>query len=103
MDRENWPDLAVFAAIAELGSFTKAASRFGVSASGHSHAMRAMEARLAAFADAYPDITVELVIDDGLVDIVAGRFDAGVRHQHALEQDMVSVRVSGLLQLSVVS
>jgi DNA-binding transcriptional LysR family regulator len=50
---------------------------------------------MARFAVEYPDVTVELVIQDGLVDIVADGFDAGVRHQHILEQDMISVRIGG--------
>ncbi|WP_428395806.1 LysR family transcriptional regulator [Lichenicoccus sp.] len=50
--------------------------------------------RLPAFALAYPDIQVELSVEDGLVDVVATGFDAGVRHEQVLEQDMISVRVS---------
>lgn len=49
--------------------------------------------RLSAFADAYPEIEVELVAEDGLVDIVAGRFDAGVRTEGMLAQDMISVPI----------
>src|SRR5215218_7422993 len=36
--------------------------------------------KLAAFLREYPDIKVEIVIDYGLTDIVAQRYDAGVRH-----------------------
>lgn len=50
--------------------------------------------RLPAFACAYPDIAVELVVDDGFVDIVADRFDCGVRHAQTLQADMISVRIS---------
>ncbi|MDQ8028949.1 MAG: LysR family transcriptional regulator [Brevundimonas sp.] len=49
--------------------------------------------RLPAFTEAWPEISVELVVDDGLVDIVSGGFDAGIRRAPALEQDMVSVRL----------
>ena len=56
---------------------------------------------MSAFADACPEIEVELIADDGLVDIVAGRFDAGVRTEGMLEQDMVSVRI-GAAQPTVV-
>lgn len=49
--------------------------------------------RLPAFAKAYPDVQVELAIEDGLVDIVARGFDAGVRHEQVLDQDMISVRI----------
>ena len=160
MDRDTWNDLAVFAAIVEAGSFTKAGAGLGVTASALSHRMRRMEARmgvrllnrttrsvapteagarllsslrpamaevtaalvtlnadrakpagrvrvtshrsaafglvlprLAGFSEIYPDVTVELVVDDGLVDIVRGGFDAGIRRLPSLDQDMVSVRL----------
>ena len=48
--------------------------------------------RVAAFARAYPDITLELHGDDGLVDIVAQGFDAGLRFGESLDKDMVAVR-----------
>lgn len=49
--------------------------------------------RLQRFSHDYPDVTVELVVDDGLVDIVRGGFDAGIRRAPSLEQDMVSVKL----------
>lgn len=55
--------------------------------------------RLAAFGRAFPDVQVEVSVDDGLVDIVAQGFDAGVRHGHVLDQDMISVRISDPLQI----
>lgn len=42
----------------------------------------------------YPDIKVEFVIDYGLTDIVAERFDAGVRLGEIVAQDMIAVRIS---------
>jgi DNA-binding transcriptional LysR family regulator len=51
---------------------------------------------------AYPDITVELSIDFGLVDIVAERFDAGVRLGEQVERDMVAVRIGPDLRMAVV-
>lgn len=56
-------------------------------------AMLAVVPRLAAFGRAFPDVQVELSVDDGLVDVVAQDYDAGVRHSHVLDQDMVSVRI----------
>jgi DNA-binding transcriptional LysR family regulator len=41
---------------------------------------------LRLFHDAYPEIVLDLVIDDRLVDIVAGRFDAGVRLGEMVEK-----------------
>lgn len=49
--------------------------------------------KLAAFLREYPDISVELSMDYALVDIVAERFDAGVRIGEALEKDMVATRI----------
>jgi len=160
MKREDWPDLAVFVAIAEERSFKKAAARLGLSTSALSHTMTALEARLGvrllnrttrsvaptdagegllttlrpamsdisaavaqlvvsrdrpsgslrltvhrsaalrllgpklpAFAKAYPDVTLEISVDDGLTDVVAGRFDAGVRVGELIAKDMISVRI----------
>src|SRR5258708_6422839 len=42
----------------------------------------------------YPEISVELSVDSSLTDIVAGRFDAGIRHAERLERDMIAVRIS---------
>jgi DNA-binding transcriptional LysR family regulator len=51
-------------------------------------------AAISRFLAAYPEITVEIVADSGLTDIVAGRFDAGIRHAERLERDMIAVRIS---------
>ncbi|WP_102959916.1 LysR family transcriptional regulator [Mangrovicella endophytica] len=170
MDRDLWSGLSVFAEIVEAGSFAKAASRLGLSASALSHTMRSLEAglgvrlldrttrslaataageellehlrpaitsveaaltrldaqrvqpagrvrinahrpaavhvvlpRLSVFAKRYPDIAVELVVNDGLVDIVQERFDCGVRHEGELQRDMISVRISGPVPLVFVA
>jgi DNA-binding transcriptional LysR family regulator len=47
------------------------------------------------FAQAYPDITLELVCDNRMVDLVAGGFDAGIRLGESLAQDVVAVPVGG--------
>lgn len=56
---------------------------------------------LAKLLPLYPDLTVELTIDNGFVDIVAERFDAGVRLGETLAQDMVAVRVGPDMQMAV--
>jgi DNA-binding transcriptional LysR family regulator len=48
---------------------------------------------LGEFLKTYPAITLEIVTDSALTDIVRGRFDAGIRPGHRLEQDMLAVRV----------
>lgn len=159
MRREDWPDLAVFVAVAEAKSFTKAAAKLGLSTSAISHAMTGLEqrlgmrllhrttrsvaptdagerllttlvpamghvaaaldelaelreepsgvVRLTVYRDAvrllaprlrelarkHPKIVLEILADDSLRDIVAERFDAGVRLGEMLDKDMVSVRV----------
>jgi DNA-binding transcriptional LysR family regulator len=50
--------------------------------------------RLGRFHRAYPDVVLDIVIDDGLSDIVAGRFDAGIRVGERLAKDMIAVRLT---------
>lgn len=50
--------------------------------------------RLARFHQAYPDVILDIVVDDALADIVVGRFDAGIRVGGQLEKDMVAVRLT---------
>ena len=50
----------------------------------------------------YPDIKVEIVIDNGLTDIVAERYDAGVRLGGMVAKDMIAVRVGPDLRMAVV-
>ncbi|GGY43453.1 LysR family transcriptional regulator [Pseudoduganella albidiflava] len=51
----------------------------------------------------YPDITFDLSLDDGLVDLVAAGYDAGVRLGQAIAQDMVAIRLSRPLPWSMVA
>lgn len=57
----------------------------------------------ARFLAAYPDVTLEVVSDDGLVDVVAGGFDAGVRFGARLEADMVSLPIGAYMRSVVVA
>jgi DNA-binding transcriptional LysR family regulator len=50
----------------------------------------------------YPDIKVEIDIDYGLTDIVADRYDAGVRFGDQVAKDMIAVRVGPDLRMAVV-
>lgn len=170
MQRETWNDLAVFVAVGDTGSFTRAAAALSVSPSAISHAVRGLEKRLGVrllnrttrsvaptpageqllatlrpamtsleetvaslehqreqpagrvrisahrtaalytilprltgFAELYPAIRVEIVVDDGLIDIVAGGFDAGIRRAEVLEPDMISVRLDDGVRLAYVA
>jgi len=169
MRKGDFSELAVFIAVAEEGSFTRAAAKLGLSQSALSYAVRMLEERLKirlisrttrslSLTDAgerllhslrpafdhidselaaltalhdkpagtvrittfrhaartvlwpvltkllpdYPDIVVEINVDEGLTDIVAGRFDAGIRVGEQVEKDMVAVRVSPDIRMAVV-
>jgi DNA-binding transcriptional LysR family regulator len=52
-----------------------------------------IEPVLSRFLQTYPSVTLEVVIDSALTDIVRDRFDAGIRPGHRVEQDMIAVRV----------
>jgi DNA-binding transcriptional LysR family regulator len=67
------------------------------------HAIRSiLWPKLERFLPRYPDIKVELVIDYGLTDIVAERYDAGVRWGEQVAQDMIAVRIGPDLGFAVV-
>lgn len=167
--RDELGDLAVFVAVSEERSFTRAAARLSTSQSAVSNAMRRLEDHLGlrllsrttrsvspteageallatlrpalgdirASLDAlahfrgtaaglvrittsrhaaetllwpavdavlarYPEIEVELCIDGALTNIVADRFDAGVRLGESVEKDMIAVRIGPDLRLAVV-
>jgi len=57
-------------------------------------ARKVIAPRLGRFHRANPDVVLDIVIDDGLTDIVAGRFDAGIRVGGRLEKDMIAVRLT---------
>lgn len=50
------------------------------------------------FLAAYPDIQVEIVAEDGFVDLVAAGCDAGIRYDERLEQDMIAVPIGPRIQ-----
>ncbi|QRM55091.1 LysR family transcriptional regulator [Sinorhizobium sp. BG8] len=50
----------------------------------------------------YPDINVEVIVDYGLVDVVADRFDAGVRLGEQVAKDMIAVRMSPDVPMAIV-
>jgi DNA-binding transcriptional LysR family regulator len=57
-------------------------------------AKKVISPRLGRFHLAHPDVVLDIVIDDGLTDIVAGRFDAGIRVGNRLEKDMAVIRLT---------
>jgi len=170
MQRDQLADLSAFIAVAEEGSFTRAAARLGTSQSALSHTIRRLEARLgvrllarttrslsmteagerllnrlrpaldqiaegiaalgelrdkpsgtirittsehaahavlwpvlARLLPEYPEINVEVSIDSGLTDIVADRFDAGIRLGESIAKDMIAVRVGPEMRMAAVA
>jgi len=66
-------------------------------------AMHLLAPHLGAFHEAHPAVTLDITIEDTFSDIVAGRFDAGIRLGETLERDMVAVRMGGRRQSMVVA
>jgi DNA-binding transcriptional LysR family regulator len=58
--------------------------------------------KLAKLLAQYPDIKVEIVMESGLTDIVAQRFDAGVRAGEQVAKDMIAVRIGPDIRMAVV-
>lgn len=58
--------------------------------------------KLKKFLPKYPDIKVELLLDNGLADIVTERYDAGVRMGEQLAKDMISARIGPDFRFAVV-
>lgn len=57
---------------------------------------------LKPFMAQYPDINVEVTVDNGLTDIVDGRFNAGVRLGEQVAKDMIAVRIAPDMRMAVV-
>ncbi|MGI4936679.1 MAG: LysR family transcriptional regulator [Janthinobacterium lividum] len=169
MRREEMADLTVFLAVAEARSFTRAASKLGLSQSALSQIVRRLEERLGMrlltrttrsvepteagdrlidtlgpaldqldasiaalselsgkptgtiritsvehatktvlwpvlkhFLVQYPDVKAAINSDYGLVDIVAERYDAGVRMGEHVDKDMIAVRIAPAFRAAIV-
>lgn len=106
----------------------RAAAKLGITQSSLSHTVRRLETRLGirllarttrsvAPTDAartilwpvleqllldYPDINVEVSLDSGLSDVVADRYDAGIRLGEQVAKDMVAVRIGPEMRMAAV-
>ena len=83
------------------GSREKPAGTVRITAGEHA-ACAVLWPALARFLPRYPDIKVEIAVDYGLTDIVAGRYDAGVRDGEQVAKDMVAVRIGPDMRMAVV-
>lgn len=69
---------------------------------GEHAAISVLEPALKGFLPSHPDIHVEIIVDYGLTDIVADRFDAGVRLGEQVAKDMIAVRIGPDMRMAVV-
>ena len=90
---------AELAALSELRD--KPAGTIRITAGEHA-AEAILWPALAKLLPDYPDIKVEIVIDYGLTDIVAERYDAGVRLGEQVAKDMIAVRIGPDMRMAVV-
>ena len=68
------------------------------------HAVRSiLWPKLDGFLRQYPDIRIEVDIDNGYADIVAGRYDAGVRLGQEVAGDMIAMRIGPDWRMAVVA
>ena len=90
---------------AELSSLSdlrgKAAGTVRITAGEHA-AQTVLWPKLSKLLPHYPDIKLEVIVDYGLRDIVAERYDAGVRSGEQIAKDMIAVRIGPDLRVAVV-
>lgn len=91
---------AELAALSELRH--KPAGTLRITAGEHA-AQAVLWPSLAKLLPDYPDIKVEVIVDYGLTDIVAERYDAGVRLGEQVAKDMIAVRIGPDFRMAVVA
>jgi DNA-binding transcriptional LysR family regulator len=96
--------------IAEVGNAVRAVGAFQHQPRGlvrinmpRIAAQVAVMPKLATFRAAYPDIRLDLVIDDSITDVIAKGFDFGIRSGAIVQQDMIAVPLTPDLRMAVVA
>ena len=89
-------------AVQDLGQLLQRPSGHVRITASRAAARRVLAPALPRFVDTYPHVVVEVLIEPGLTNIVARRFDAGIRLGESLEKDVVAVPVSRRLRMAVV-
>lgn len=90
-------------AVEQLGEISgRPSGHIRISAPGEA-ARRVIAPALPKFVEAYPDIVVEVLIEQAFTNIVERRLDAGIRLGESLEKDVVAVPVSGPLRMAVIA
>lgn len=92
-------DSAVAEAVSSAG---RTAGTLRVNTSGMA-AKRLIVPKLGRFHRENPDVVLDLVIDDGLSDIVATHCDAGIRIGERLEKDMIAIRLTPDMEMMAVA
>ena len=88
------------AALSELRD--KPAGRIRITAVDHA-AETILWPALSKFLHDYPDVHVELIVDNTLRDIVSERFDAGIRMGERVARDMIAVRIGPDIRMAAVA
>lgn len=89
-------------ALQELGT-TDDSPRGTIRISAGEHAaLSVLRPKIASFLRDYPDISIEIAVDGGLIDIVADGFDAGVRLGEQVAKDMIAVRIGPKICMAMV-
>jgi DNA-binding transcriptional LysR family regulator len=91
---------AGLAALTELRD--KPAGTIRITAADHA-AETILWPALANYLSEYPDVQVEISVDDTLRDIVADRFDAGIRMGEQVARDMIAVRIGPEMRMAAVA
>ncbi|WP_316862034.1 LysR family transcriptional regulator [uncultured Cohaesibacter sp.] len=73
-----------------------------ISAGEHA-AITLLQPKITSFLSDYPDVSVEIAVDAGMIDIVAEGFDAGVRLGEQVAKDMIAVRISPDIRMCMVA
>ena len=81
---------------------SKPAGTIRVSAGEHA-ALTVLQPAIARLLPQYPDINVEVIVENGMTDIVAARYDAGVRLGEQVAKDMIAVPISGDFRMAIVA
>ena len=103
LNRLNPAIREISTAVEELGEIAgRPSGHVRISAPGEA-ARRVIAPALPKFVETYPDIVVEVLIEQAFINIVERRLDAGIRLGESLEKDVVAVPVSGPLRMAVVA
>ena len=87
----------------QLSQFRNAVSG-NLRINGNEHVFRTvLRDKLIRFVQDYPEVNLELVAEDRFIDIVADRFDAGIRLGSDVAKDMIAVRIAPDLQMCCVA